>query len=169
MRIIYLLILPLLLTFNVSGQYVKTKPPYGIKKMPYIEPELKSLVIEYLWDMHSNGIDIKGIEKIDSIIFVSDKMVICGDSVTVVGCALDNKIKLKKPTQYYLNPTAFKAVFLYHELGHGVLKMPHDFQHNSLMNPTLNEPILYIINWNYYHHMYISYYRFIKQYNLFLK
>jgi len=105
---------------------------------PYVNPTLKIYVDEYLKDMTNNGIDVSAYYQLDSIKIVSATCVIC-NNYDAVGCYEDTKklVSIKEPyNDNSKDPDMYYRYTVYHELGHAVLKLPHNTFRFSIMNST---------------------------------
>jgi hypothetical protein len=106
---------------------------------PWVDPELKPYVDQYLQDMEDMGMPISRYKKIDSIILLPDTAIACTDGA--LGCANNRLVFIKRPSGGYLIDTNMYYTFLvYHEMGHAMYNLPHNNFRLSIMNeaPVLN-------------------------------
>lgn len=165
----WLLAATLILGLGLCGQMA----PYKLYerrelKMPYISPELLKPVLEFVSDMEREGIDISGIEKLDSIIIVPNSRVIC-ESRDAIGCAWRKSVCIKKYWSFKFLDAVYFKVLIYHELGHAILKLRHFSGRFHLMNPSLHGDLtFYEVLWPYLKNEYIRYYHYSRYSNYFL-
>ena len=135
MKILRLLLLLVIIPF-IAG--FSTPPP----RMPYIHPVLKPYVIEWYRDMNSRGINLVHFSELDSVKLVPAWSVICGNP-DAIGCYDSdvNTITVRVPYGDNLSDRdMYYRMTLYHELGHGVLKLPHNTFRFSIMSPGQSAP-----------------------------
>ncbi len=124
----------------------------------YIDPELRPFVMDYLDTMMKAGVDVSAISELDSIILVDDSVFICNDSLAI-GCADNNKIRIKRELNYLIFGDDYLKVIVYHEMGHAVLKLPHTNFYLHIMYETMLVNVSdYIKYWRYFYRSYLDYY-----------
>lgn len=131
--ILIYLIIPLTSSFNFKRHEHYT----------YVHPTLAPLIKEFLTDMKARGIDTKHYSDLDSINLVGKFVKICDDE-NAIGCydPSNNKITIRIPvTADTQDLSMYYRLTLYHEMGHGVLKMKHNVDNWSIMNPVKFMPL----------------------------
>jgi hypothetical protein len=128
---------------------------------PWVDPQLRPYVEEYLKDMKDYGINTEAYMDLDSIVLLPTSAVVCNED-EVIGCydPRKNKVSIKRPTlaDYRSDSVTYYKWLTYHELGHGIFKSPHNTFRMSLMNISPILPMsMYKDMWPLFRKEYVSF------------
>lgn len=119
---------------------------------PYIAPELRPYVAEYMMVMTQQPVSIRQLWSADSILLVDTNKIICSDS-TAVGCTefFRKVITIKRPAKTEQYVDAYYKATMYHELGHWIFDLPDEQGQGSLMCGVFNhDSEFFEHNWDAY-------------------
>lgn len=165
----------IILCCSFFGGCLRTEShPIDNLNLPYISPELRPFVDEFILDMDSNHIPITRISNLDSIIIVPDDMLICGDTWEsvdeAIGCSSGFRVQIKREREDFPETNTYLRFMVYHELGHAILNLPHDNSCLQIMNSSIDPYITeYDKYWPSLHQQFIGEYWWCLSTNCFDK